>query len=1036
MKTMNWFSLILLFCLLGFFTQVRAESAFNESTIKESSGNTLSEDFYRFSQPQTIQVTGTVTDSKGESLPGVNIVEKGTTNGVITDMDGRYSIEVGPQSVLVFSFIGFASKEVEVNGQREINVVLEEEALFIDEVVVTAMGVRSEKKRLNFAVQSVNSDEIINEHQASFVDALEGKISGLSVSSTGGSPSASSQMLIRGISSINPAQNNEPIFILNGMHVSGGASQASDLNPNDIENITVLKGAAAAALYGQEAANGAIIVTTKSGEKGDVSVTFSTTLQMDEAANVPEIQNMYLRGGLGVYREEALGGWGPLAPEGTTTYDNVGNFLQTGFYQKYDLSVSGGSEKLTAYGSVTYSDHEGVIPNDYLDKWGVLFKTDYNVTESLKLTFMADLVQRESRGPGSSSMSRAYQWPIDDDMSNYKNPDGSIRWLYIDSNNRYNSPMNPYWWRHEDSGVSKSNRSLLQGTVSWNPLDGLELTGRVGYDLTNSESQSISTPRWELEEGKQPTSEDYPYLGSFFYNDGKSTVLNGGIMARYEVDLSEDFGLAALAGADLKTEEGRSVGMGGYNFIVPEFYSINNLEDIRRENVTMQRREKNIYGFYGELNFDYKNLAYLAVTGRNDHSSTLPKDNRSYFYPSVSGGLIFSELFGLTSSTLNYGKLRGNWAKVGKDAPLYRLNKWFVQKPFPDGGYGVDPTRSSNPELEPEFTTSWEIGADVRLFNDITRLDVAFYGTTVENQIVEVRVSPASGNILQTRNEGTITNKGIEVSWDQTLIERGDFSWNMITNFGRNKGTVDDLPDELVEVYHYAGQVGDIRPTAYLNGSTMALSGKDYLRNDEGKIIVDEDGLPKINASSSLLIGNREPDFTIGWRHQFSYKNWSLSAMLNFRKGGDVVNGTLRSLISGGQAEMLEDYRNRLVLIDGVVEQTDGSFRENDQPVVFDQQFYNNYVGPVGSNFVEDGSFFRLGYVTLGYDMSDIVKNIGIKGLRFSLTGRNLFLISNYSGSDPVVNYTGTSGGTGTYGIDYLNVPNTRSFSFNLTADF
>jgi len=436
------------------------------------------------------------------------------------------------------------------------------------------------------------------------------------------------------------------------------------------------------------------------------------------------------------------------------------------------------------------------------------------------------------------------------------------------------------------------------------------------------------------------------------------------------------------------------------------------------------------------MKFDYRGLAHLGVTGRNDHSSTLPEDNRSYFYPSFSGGVIFSELFNITSPLLNFAKLRGNWAKVGKDAPLYRLNKWYAQKPFPDGGYGVDPTRSSNPVLEPEFTTSWEIGADTRLFNDKTRLDVAYYSTSVENQIVEVRVSPASGNILQTRNEGTITNRGIEISWDQTLVDQGDFSWNMITNFGRNKGTVEDLPDELVEVYHYAGQVGDIRPTAYLHGSTMALSGKDYLRTDDGQIIVDDSGLPKINASASLLIGNREPDFSVGWRNKFNYRNWSLSTMVNFRKGGDVVNGTLRSLISGGQAKMLEDYRNRLVMIDGVVEQPDGSYVENSNPVVFDQLFYNNYVAPVGSNFVEDGSFVRLGYVTLGYDMSNVVRNTGIEGLTLSLTGRNLFLQTSYSGSDPIVNYTGTSGGTGTMGIDYLNIPNTRTFSFNVSANF
>jgi len=990
-----------------------------------------------YSQQDGLQVTGAVTDPQGETLPGVNIVEKGTGKGVVTNMDGEYLIEVDEEdAVLVFSFIGFATKEVQVNGRTEINVELQEETKGLEEVVVTAMGVRSEKRRLNFAVQSVDSEEILKEKESNFVDALQGKISGLEVSSTGGSPTASSQMLIRGISSINPAQNNEPIFILNGMHVSGGASQAAELNPNDIENITVLKGAAAAALYGQEAANGAVIVTTKSGEAGELQVQYSSTLKVDQATRLPEIQDKYLRGGRGVYREEALGGWGPPLPEGTRTYDNAGNFLQDGFYQKHDVSVSGGTEKFTSYASVTYTDHEGIVPENYLNRWGMLFKSDYNVTDDLKLTFMADMVQRESRGPGSP-ISRAYQWPIDDDMSNYQNPDGSIRWLYVDSNNRYHSPTNPYWWRYKDFGESESHRTLLQGTAVWEPLDGFELTGRMGYDLTNSESQGYNTPRWELAPGQEPTSEDYAHLGSFSYSDGKSSVMNASLMGRYEVGLSPDFNLELLGGADLKKEKGRSASMLGRNFIVPEFYSMTNVEDIRKENINMGRREKNMYGFYGEVKFDYRNLAHVGFTGRNDHSSTLPEEERSYFYPSVSGGVIFSELFGLTSNLLNYGKIRGNWAKVGKDAPLYRLNKWFTQKSsFPDGGYGVDPTRSSNPLLEPEFTTSWEVGIDTRLFDDNTRLDVAYYSTSVENQIVQVRVSPASGNILQTRNEGTITNQGIEFSWNQSILDLGMFSWNMTTNFGRNVGRVDDLPDELVEVYHYAGQVGDIRPTAYLDGSTMALSGKDYEKTDDGRVIVDEDGYPKINASSSLLIGDRQPDFTMGWQNQMNYGNWSLSTMVNVRQGGDVVNGTLRSLMSGGQAQTLEDYRNRLVMIDGVVEQEDGSYAENTNPVVYDQLFHNNYVAPVGSNFVEDGSFIRLGYVTLGYDLSDLVKTTGINNLEVSVTGRNLYLWTKYSGSDPNVNYTGTSGGTGTFGIDYLNVPNTRAFSFNVSANF
>lgn len=981
-----------------------------------------------------IRVRGEVRDKTGETIPGVNVSEKGTTNGTITGIDGTYTLEVLPTSTLVFSFVGFRPKEILVANQSVINTVLELEVLGLDEVVVTAMGIRSEKRRLNFAVQSVDSEDLNVGRQTNFVDALQGRVAGIEVSGTGGSPSASSQILIRGISSINPAQNNEPIFILNGMHVSGGASKAAEINPNDIENVTVLKGAAAAALYGQEASNGAIIITTKSGQKGEIRVEASGSVQADEAFRVPEIQQMYLRGAYGVYREQSMGGWGPLAPEGTIKYNNPANYLQTGLYQKYDLSVSGGSDKFTSYTSGNYVRHEGIIPADYLERWGVLFKSRYEVSSKVAIDVMANFVSRNSRG--GAGMSSAYQWPIDDDITNYKNPDGTIRWLYINTNNRYNSPISPLWSRYEDYGRSDSNRSLLQGSLTWNIIKNLHLTGRISYDLTESESKSIVTPRWSLDPGQTPTSEDLDYLGSFFYSDGKSSVVNGGVLVTYSFDVIEKLRMEMLAGVDIKSITGRSAGMGGRQFIVPEFYSITNLADIRRENITMGRSEKNMYGYYGEIKLDYMGIAQFSATGRNDHSSTLPVENRSYFYPSFSTGIIFTELLTLPENIISFGKLRANWAKVGKDAPLYRLNNWYKAMPHPDNGYGVDPTRSSNPHLKPEMTTSWEIGADARLFGDRTRLDLAWFATSVSNQIVDVRVSPASGNILQTRNEGDIRNEGFEISWDQTLFKQNNFRWNMVTNFGRSRGKVVSLPDQLVEVYHYAGQVSDIRPTAYLNGSTMALSGKDYLRTDDGRIIVDEVGRPKINASSSLLIGNREPDFTVGWLNRWQYKAWTLSVMTNFRKGGDVVNGTLRSLMSGGQAKMLENYRNRLILIEGVVEQPDGSFTENTIPVVFDQAFYLNYYAPVGSNFVEDGSLMRIGYATLAFNAQSLAKIIGIKGMSFSFTGRNLLLLTNYSGSDPVINYTGTAGGTGTYGIDYLGVPNTRSFTLNISATF
>ncbi|SMO41762.1 TonB-linked outer membrane protein, SusC/RagA family [Saccharicrinis carchari] len=987
-------------------------------------------------QVTTILVKGKVIDLSGMAVPGVNILEKGTTNGAITNFDGEYALEVSSAATLVFSFIGFQTQEVQVAGRERIDIVLSAETLGLDEVVVTAMGVVAEKKNLNFAVQAVNAEELTRDKQSNFVDALQGRVAGVEISGAGGSPSANSQIVIRGVSSIDPGMGNEPIFILNGMHVSGGASKAAEINPNDIENVTILKGAAAAALYGSEAANGAIMITTKSGKAGAVKVSLNSTVQIDRATRVPELQSTYLRGGLGVYRHESKGGWGPMKPAGTTTFDNVENYLENGIYQKYDLSVSGGSEKFTTYASASYSDHTGIVPEDYLKRFTVLLKSDYDIRKNLSLGLMANISNRESRGAGS--MGSIYSWPIDNDMLNYKNADGSIRWLYVNPNNRYDSPLNPFWSRYEDSGKSESYRTLLQGTIKWSPIKNLDLTGRIGYDLTNSEGLYTTTPRWGLPEGRdQPTAEDLPHLGSMSQSDGKGTVLNFGGLAQYKYVVNEDFTFDLLAGVDFKRSQGRSTGFKGYHFKTPGLESFSNLSTILQEDIYLNRSRKDIYGIFGELKLDYRGIAHVGVTGRNDVSSTLAEDKNSYFYPSYSGGFIFTELLNINSNLISFGKIRANWAKVGKDTNPYKQHNYFKAWPqHPDEGYGVDPVSSGNPFLDPEFTTSWEVGADFRLFNDKTRLDFAYYSTFVDGQIVTVRVSPTTGNILQTRNEGDISNKGVEITWNQKILSSGRFSWYSTTNFAHNDGTVGDLPGDVKEIYHYAGQVGTIRPASYEHGPIFGVSGKDYLRNDAGQVIVGQDGIPLINSSSSLLIANREADFTIGFENTWQYANWSLSALISMRKGGDVVNGTKSSLLSSGMAKTLEDYRNRQIVVKGVVEQPDGSYVPNTKPVVFDQLYYSNYYAPVGTNFIEDGSLVRLANLTLAYDISHLSKQIGISHLKLSVSGRNLFLWTNYSGSDPIVNYTGNSGGAGTYGVDYLRTPNTRSLSFNISANF
>lgn len=994
---------------------------------------------WQFGFAQKAVITGTII-SKEDGLPiiGASVVEKGTTNGTVTNFDGVYTISVSPDATLVFSYVGMEKAERKVSGTATLNLQLVSNAISIDEVVVTAMGVKSEKKKLNFAVQSLNSDELMNGQSANFVNSLQGKIAGVSVTNSGGSANAGSQIIIRSISSINPSQNNEPLFIVDGMQVSGGANKAADINPNDIENMTVLKGAAASALYGQEAANGVIMITTKSGKEGSIKVNLNASLQVDNAVRIPEIQNLYGPGAAGFYKEQTGGGWGPLIQNGEQIYDNVSGFLSTGIYQKYDVSASGGSKNFNAYGSASYSDTKGVVPDDYLNKISVMLKGSYNFSKNLSLNLMSNIVNNKSRGFGNA-MSSIYNWPINDDMSNYKNPNGSIRWRYL-ADNKQDSPLNPYWSRYEDYGQTQSTRNIVQGSLLWKAFKNFEITGKLNYDQTNTATISYTTPRFAKSDFTKEAlpSVHLDYFGTFSTTQSRSQMFMAQVMATYKIDLGNDFGLNFLAGADLKSNNGLSSAIGGRDFIIPGgFYSIQNVaEIIPGSDISVYRTQKRNYGYYGEARFDYNGIAHLSVTGRNDHSSTLDPDHNSYFYPSVTAGAIFTELFHLSTDFFNYGKIRGNWAKVGKDAAAYLFDRKFKQfQTFPDGGYAADPTASVAKNLKPEMTTSWEIGADLRFFKDKTKLDVAYYSTMVDDQIVTVRVSPAAGNILETRNEGSVKNHGVEFTLDQQIIKSNSFKWNANLNFGLNRGKVVSLPDQLTEIQ--GTQYGDIFPTAYLHGSTTAITGKDYTRTEDGKILVTKEGLPVISPAKGNLIGNREPDFLLGLSSTMSYKQLTLSFLVDSRKGGDVVNLTSRSLFSSGMNKRLETYRNREVVFDGVVLQDDGSYLPNTKPVIFDQQTMNNYFTSVSSNFIEDGSYIRLSYVTLGYDFTPyIAKSSVIKDLKLTFTGRNLFLLTKYSGSDPQINVSPTSGGSGGAGIDNFSVPNTRSFNFNVNITF
>ena len=1019
-------------------------------------------------------VTGTVYDSDGEPALGASVSLKGAKTGVATDFDGKYSINVpNDNAVLTFSMVGHKTVFETVGSRTVIDVNLPANAEVLDAVVVTAMGQSQAKSKLNFGVQELKSDEVLAGQSANFVNSLQGKVAGVQVSTSGGSPNSASQIVIRAISSINNAQSNEPLFVIDGMPIRGGGSSIGDINPSDIETMSVLKGAAASALYGQEGANGVIIITTKSGKEGKVNVAVNGGWEISNTLNLPSLQKEYIGGANGFYVANSSGGWGPKMNSDDVYYDNVGNFLGTGFMQKYDISLSGGNDKYSAYASANFMDNEGVVPKDYKKRMGVFVKGEFTPSKAMKIMLSANFIDSKSRGFGNS-MSTIYGWSINRDMADYRLENGLPNWgnRYDDwdiltNSQRVGATLSPYYSRYMDKSRTESSRVIINTSIQWEPIKNLTITGKFNYDKGWSSYESSTVPRFTTsgkefifdpvydEEGNQigtefPSAIKQAYderMGTYTFQPSRSERATAQLLGNYYWKINDNFNLNFFVGGEYSESKSYSAGLGGIHYVLDgDFYSLNNCDNEYLKygsgdyNVYLNHAKRNKFGYFGEMRFDYRNVIQLSVTGRLDGSSTLKQMTSTYFYPSFTGGIIFSELLGIGSSNgvFNYGKIRGNWAKVGKDAPANQFSDNYKQwSTFPDKGFGVNPTISKAITLEPEMTKSWEIGADLRFFRNRTRLDVAYYNTSVDNQIVTVRVSPASGTILQTRNEGCIENKGLELTLNQDILSTKDFSWTATLNFSYNRGKVVSLPENVALIQ--GGQYGDIFTVAYVGESTTGLAGIDYERTAAGDVIIDENGLPKVSPVKQTYIGNREPDCLLGLGSTFTWKDLSLSFLLDGRIGGDVANITGRSLYSNGQNALLVPYRNRKVVFKGVVDNGDGTYSPNTTPVILDQTTFNNYIYNVSSNFIEDGSYLRMSYVTLAYDFSNLMKRLGssnpIKGLKCSLTGRNLFLLTKYTGADPQV-MPSASNGTGSMGIDNYSVPSLRSFNFNVNVTF
>ena len=1031
-------------------------------------------------------ITGKVTLTKdGSPLPGANVQLKGTTRGTTTDGVGNYKLTVGPKATLVVSLIGMVAQTVEVGAQSQVNVSLEESTSELNEVIVTALGIKQEKRALGYSVGEVKGADIINAQRDNFLVGMQGRVAGLTLTTTSGTPGASASIQLRGASSI--GGNNQPLFVVDGLPIDNrtfnqGAlvsnrpnrdndylNRAADINPNDIETITVLKGPEAAALYGIDASSGAIVITTKKGSKGPGRVTYDNRFQSTETYRFPEIQTTYGRGAQGYVNPGATtipSYFGPKYSSDAKIYDNVGSFFQKGFTQVHNIGFEGGNDNATYRLSTNYTNQKGVVPTTDYKRLSVRLTGTARINPKLDVmtsfNYVNTKVDKALRGTNGFLLG-VLSWPANDDITNYLNPDGTRRILGGSINQ--GETDNPFFSVNKNKNSDITNRTISNFQLNYNPLSWLNFTARFGADIYSTQSNLFLNP--ESWQGTDVTLGGYATKGSVENALENSQLLNGNLLATVKKNFGK-LNASLLMGTTIDDRNYKVTTAYGEKLYLPDFNSTNNTDPTTQRNKYTQTQQR-LQSVLGSLTLNYNELLILTLTGRNDWSSTLPAANRSFFYPAASLAFNFSDLpvFKAGSSPLYYGKLRASYGQTGRDAPPYKVNATLVPQTTTGGGFGYD-FYGSNPNLKPERGESYEIGTELMFFGGRFGLDVAYYNKTLSQQIVTQRLSYATGYIFGLLNGGSFNNRGIEVQLKGSPVKKTDFGWDVILNFSKLKTDVKNLPADVPEYYNSDTWLyNNARSSAFVNnlpsyfpsdnpayrsynfdyyqrgaGSATAIGGYSYARNKNGDILINPtNGLPITN-TNFLPIGDRNPDFTIGLTNSFRYKSLSLSFLLDIRKGGDVFNGTAMYLWRTGLSKKTLD-RDTPVTFKGVLrdgKEDTGTPTPNTIQIIPTLRSTDYYSSIPESEFVEkDVNWLRLRDVTISYVLPTAMLNRTkvFKQASVFLNGTDLFLLTNYTGADPNVNgTTATSGGVGAGGIDFGTLAVPRGMSAGLRVGF
>lgn len=1058
---------------------------------------------------QVTTVRGIVTtEEEGEPVIGASVIVKGTSLGTVTDVNGRFELSGFPPSAtrLLISYISLMAKEVAIAPQ--VSVTLKSDTHLLDEVVVTALGISREKKALGYTAQEVKQNALVQGKDNNLLNSLSGKIAGVRITNTQGDV-GSSRIVIRGETSI--AGENQPLFIVDGIPVDNSQLNArssgrdfknaiADLNPEDIKTLTVLKGPNAAALYGARAAHGAIVITTKGGDKRQkgIGITLHSSTQVSFVATLPEFQNLFGQGaggrfsyvdgkGAGV-NDGVDESWGPrldiglLIPQFDSPLDadgnrvatpwvshpnNVRDYFRMGISTNSGISVARGDDKYQFRVGYNYEKQVSIVPDAGTNKTNISLNTDYHLAKWIVVGATANyIVYTAPSLPGSATPSG----------SNVRSNSPMLQFLWfgrqVDTNSlkadytrNWNSSYydNPFWSASYNTQSQERHRLIGDLHAEFRLTDGLNVRFRTSTDWYNDRRKS--KVKW----GSAGAGSPY---GSYAEDAYTVKENNTEVLATYIKQLNKNWGIDALLGFNVRNKQYENNYQAAPRLAVADLYTLTNSRDPLTSSNDFYRLRQ--YGLYGSIQLDYRRWAFLNITGRNDWSSTLPVDNNSYFYPSVTASVLLSEAFGWRSKAVNYLKIRGGWSQVGADANPYQLATVFTS----ETAFNGNPLQSSstigmNPNLKPEKTSSIEAGFEAAFWDNRLYLDFTYYKTDSRNQILKLATTAASGYTSQVRNAGHIRNRGYEIQLGAVPIQTSKgFRWNLDLNYGANSSKVVKLDDEGL-ITSYQLYSSGIQILASVSEAYGTLFGTSYVRDANGNVVVDANGLPKISTTNKTL-GKFTPDWTGGISNTFSYRSLSLSFLIDASVGGSIFSntnktgkytGVLANTLSGRDAEhgglwyytdamgnnvrlpespsysvssdglyyaQVNEQSTRVyqdgIMVEGVTES--GSKNEE---VVSAEKYYHRIYSIAEAN-VYDASYVKLREVALSYRLPRLwTQKLHLQEASVTLTGRNLWTIyKSVPNIDPESALT-----TGNaQGVEAYSLPTTRSFGVNLSVKF